>query len=103
MVGTVQMEKFQLHQVLQDPLDHKDLLVQQDQQVPRDQPAQQALQDLAVEHQDLQVQPVHQVHREVLDLRDQLVRREQQVQLEQLDLQVHKVKQELLEQREFQR
>jgi hypothetical protein len=95
------MEKFQPHQVLQDPLDHKDLLVQQDQQVPRDQLAQQALQDLAVEHQDPQVQPVHQVHREVLDQQDQLVRPEQLVQLAQQDLQVHKVKQEQLEQRVF--
>ncbi len=95
------MEKFQLHQVLQDPLDHKDHQVQQDRQDLRDQLAQQALQDLAVEHQDPQVQPVHQVHREVLDLRDQLVRPEPQVRLAQLDQQVHKVKQEQSELRAF--
>jgi hypothetical protein len=96
MVRTVQMEKFQLHQVLQDPRDHKDLQVQQGLQDPRDQLVQQALQDLVVELQGLQAQPVHRVHREVLDLRDLQVLPAQQVLLVQLVLPVHKVKQEQL-------
>jgi hypothetical protein len=96
MARMVQMEKFQLHQALQDPQDRKDLQVQQDLPDPRDQLVQQAQLDLAAGHQDLRVQPVHQVHREVLDQQDLRVQLAQRAPLVQLVLQVHKVKQERL-------
>jgi hypothetical protein len=93
----VQMEKFQMHQVLQGLLDRKD---PQEQLDLRDQPVQQARQVQVEEHQDQQEQLVHQVLREALDQRDQQVLPAQQVRLVQLDLLAHKVRLEQLEQLE---
>jgi hypothetical protein len=97
-----QMEKFQMHRVQQDLLDHKERLALQDLQDPRDQLVLPVQQDQQVQAQELLGQPVQLellVLREVLDqqgLRDQRARQVAQVQQDQREL---KVKLEQLVQR----
>jgi hypothetical protein len=99
-----QMEKFQMHRVQPDLLDHKEhlaLLALQDRRDLLAQRAQLDQQVQALELLGLPVQLAHLVLREVLDqqvLRDQRVQLAQQVRL---DLPVHKEKLEQLVQRAF--
>jgi hypothetical protein len=103
MERMAQMEKFQMHRVQQDLLDHKERLALQDLQDPRDQLVLPVQQDQQVQAQELLGQPVQLellVLREVLDqqgLRDQRARQVAQVQQDQREL---KVKLEQLVQRE---
>jgi hypothetical protein len=102
MERMAQMEKFQMHRVQQDLLDHKERLALQDLQDPRDQLVLPVQQDQQVQAQELLGQPVQLellVLREVLDqqgLRDQRARQVAQVQQDQREL---KVKLEQLVQR----
>jgi hypothetical protein len=95
MMGrTVQMEKFPMHRVQQDRLDHKEHLALQDLQDPRDQLVLPVQQDQQVQAQELLGQPVQLellVLREVLDQqgpRDQRARQVARAQLEQRELEV---------------